>query len=192
MPIIASLFDYTGIWSQPYREAGYTVIQVDIQLGQDVRSITPPSKIHGLIMQPPCTDFANSGARWFAKKDQDGTTEESVNLVKCALAWVSTSNPKWWVLENPAGRIHKLIPELGSPVWKFSPHQYGEIYRKTTWLWGNFNVPPMTTPNAPIIGARPGQPDAWYSKVGGKSTETKNYRSATSAKFAQAFFRSNP
>lgn len=34
--IILSLFDLTGNWSRPYKENGYEVIQVDIQLGIDI------------------------------------------------------------------------------------------------------------------------------------------------------------
>lgn len=30
---ILSLCDYSGSWSQPYRDAGYEVIQVDLQWG---------------------------------------------------------------------------------------------------------------------------------------------------------------
>jgi hypothetical protein len=33
---VLSLFDYTGVWSEPYREVGATVVQVDIQHGSDV------------------------------------------------------------------------------------------------------------------------------------------------------------
>jgi hypothetical protein len=190
--LIVSLFDYTGIWSQPYRDAGYDVLQIDIQHGRDIYNEAIPDYVQGMIIQPPCTHFANSGAKWFQEKDQDGRTEEGVNLVLESLRWVYTCKPKWWVLENPAGRIHKLVPELGQPAAKFSPHQYGEPYRKTTWLWGSFTMPEPTTPDAPIVGRRWGQPDAWYSSVGGSSQETKNFRSATSAKFAQVWFQANP
>ena len=33
---LLSLFDYTGNWSRPYREAGWHVVQIDILLGQDI------------------------------------------------------------------------------------------------------------------------------------------------------------
>ena len=206
MTLIISLFDYTGTWSQPYRDAGYDVLQIDIQHGRDIRTEPIVTGAHGIILQPPCTDFAASGARWFSEKDADGRTEESIKLVKIGLEWVKANNPAWWVLENPAGRIHKMVPELGQPVFKFSPHQYGETYRKTTWLWGNFNTPKFTTPNNRPTGRNPSKivtfrdqvilvnsrPDDWFNKVGGKSIETKNYRSRTSIKFAQEFFKYNP
>ena len=38
MKRILSLYDYSGNWSLPYREAGYEVVQVDLKRGgQDVR-----------------------------------------------------------------------------------------------------------------------------------------------------------
>lgn len=36
MNILISLFDYTGNWARPYKEAGWTVHQVDIKLGIDI------------------------------------------------------------------------------------------------------------------------------------------------------------
>jgi hypothetical protein len=192
-PLIISLFDYTGIWSQPYRDHKYPVLQIDIQNGHDIYQEQPPQYCHGLIMQPPCTDFANSGARWFAQKDADGRTDASIQLVIEALKWLRYTKPNWWVLENPAGRIHKLIPALGQPIAKFSPHEYGESYRKTTWLWGKFTMPIRTTPHAEKIGVRYGQPDQWYSRVGGRDgINGRNYRSKTSEKFAEEFFKVNP
>lgn len=191
MPKLASLFDYSGVWSKPYKNAGWEVIQIDLQLGQDILDQAIVTNLDGIIIQPPCTDFANSGARWFAEKDEDGRTQYSISLVNRAMEWIDKNPSAWWVLENPAGRIHKLVPRLGQPVFIFSPHEYGEKYRKTTWLWGTFTPPPKTTPMAPILGIRPRQPDAWYSAVGGSSLATKNYRSRTSEKFAKEFFKYN-
>ena len=192
-PLIISLFDYTGIWSRPYRDAGYPVLQIDIQNGRDIYNKRPPRYAHGMIIQPPCTDFANSGARWFAEKDADGRTDASVQLVLEALKWVGYAKPRWWVLENPAGRIHKLVPALGQPVAKFSPHWYGESYRKVTWLWGQFQMPEPTSLESLPQGVRYGQPDEWYSRVGGRNgVEGRNYRSRASEKFAVEFFKANP
>jgi site-specific DNA-cytosine methylase len=191
--VIVSLFDYSGVWSKPYRDAGYAVMQIDLQLGQDIRTAKMPLlRPRGIIAQPPCDHFANAGARWFEEKDSDGRTMQGMELVYHALTWVYTLKPQWWVLENPPGRIHKLIPELGDPVYKFSPHEFGEEYRKQTWLWGEFNKELEKSP-VEYQGARPGQPDEWYSRVGGRNgLAGKNYRSRTSEKFAMAFFKANP
>lgn len=193
MKTILSLFDHSGQWSAPYAAAGYNVIRVDIQDGTDVMTFDHLSigPVHGILAAPPCTDFASAGARWFARKDASGSTAQSVALVRRTLQIISDLNPQWWALENPVGRIHTLVPELGSAAYRFDPCDFGEPYTKRTHLWGQFNTALPRTPVAPE-GHRPGQPNAWYSKVGGTSLKTKNHRSATPAGFARAFFEVNP
>src|SRR5690242_7119936 len=63
--LILSLYDYSGVWSQPYVDDGYDVIRVDLKHGEDVRLMElPKCPVHGILAAPPCTVFANSGARW--------------------------------------------------------------------------------------------------------------------------------
>lgn len=184
--MILSLFDYTGIWSDPYR-ATDEVVQVDIQHGRDIYDIPLDSleDVRGIIAQPPCTDFALSGARWFAAKDADGRTLESMRLVIRTLRIIEHFQPDWWVIENPMSRIHKCVPALGGPVYKFSPHEFGEDYRKTTWLWGKFN-PPVKLPREQW-----GEPrDVIHRMAPGP--DRANKRSATSTKFAAAWYKENP
>ena len=47
--IILSLCDYSGVWSQPYADAGYRVVKVDIQHGSD-QSVQALSTL-GFVMQ---------------------------------------------------------------------------------------------------------------------------------------------
>jgi hypothetical protein len=193
MKTVLSLFDHSGGWSKPYRDNGYNVIQVDIKHGTDIL-LYDYSDLCGrdvvVLAAPPCTDFAVSGARWFKAKDEDGRTEESLRLVDKTLEIIGAINPRWWALENPVGRIHKLRPALGKPPLIFQPYDYGDPYRKRTCIWGNFNP---ELPKNPVVpeGVRVGQPDEWYSKVGGKSEKTKEYRSRTPTGFANAFYEVN-
>ena len=191
---VLSLFDYTGIWSEPYRAVGYEVIRVDIQHGSDVMdpALLELTDVHGVLAAPPCTDFANSGARWFAMKDIDGRTAASIKLVARTMRIIHALKPKWWALENPAGRIHKLLPDLGQPRFKFQPYEFGEPYSKMTWLWGDFAIPEKDPVAVEPEGMRKGQPPAWYSAFGGSSIATKNARSRTSPAFAYAFAKANP
>lgn len=188
---IISLYDYTGNWSSPYRDAGYEVIQVDIKLGTDIYDFEPRNA-HGVLAAPPCTDFAGSGAQWWRAKNHDGRTAESVRLMKRTLEVINLCNPEWWALENPVGRLNRLLPELQEygPTY-YQPYWYGDPISKKTGIWGTCTVPEPTNIVAPE-GMRPGQPPAWYSKVGGASEATKEYRSATSMGFARAFFAANP
>lgn len=190
MPIILSLFDYSGNWSRPYKDNGYEVYQLDIKLGLDILSINPTEdllplgKIHGVLAAPPCTDFSGSGAQYWKEKDLDGRTSHSLALVDKVLEIVKVCEPVWWVLENPVGRLSKLRPELGKP-WYFHPCWYGDAYTKKTGLWGKFNNNLVKNEVAP-------DPNNWIMKLGGKSERTKELRSMTPLGFARAFFAANP
>jgi hypothetical protein len=69
--LILSLCDYSGVWSQPYVDDAYDVVRVDLKHGQDVRLLELPDRpVHGILAAPPCTVFANSGARWERTDDE--------------------------------------------------------------------------------------------------------------------------
>lgn len=194
--VILSLFDYSGNWSSPYRENGYQVYQVDIKLGLDVLELMPQDmpfeQVHGILAAPPCTDFASSGAQYWGRKDQDGTTEKSMDLVSKVLELVDHYKPQWWALENPVGRLSKLFPELGNP-WYFNPWEFAQLapnpeserYTKKTGLWGVFEIP-NKYPLTPTMGNSP------IMKLGGRSEKTKELRSMTPLGFSKAFYLSNP
>jgi hypothetical protein len=104
---ILSLFDYSGNWSRPYKDAGYNVLQFDLQHGQDVRLLTLDDLallVHGILAAPPCTEFAVSGARWWDGKGESALLE-GLSMVDATLRLVVATNPVWWVLENPVGRL---------------------------------------------------------------------------------------
>ena len=189
---IISLFDYSGAWSQPYRDAGYDVIQVDIKHGQDIRWAYHMDKdVQGILMAPPCTAFAVSGAQYWKKKDEDGRTLEGMALVDASLRFVAIYNPVWWVLENPVGRLKRYI---GAAEYWFDPceyagwlpkdEQYDEQYTKRTGLWGSFTIPEKK--DLPSV-----QGSKMHAKYGGKSERTKELRSMTPRGFALAFFNAN-
>ena len=180
---ILSLCDYTGNWSRPYEEAGYHVVRVDIQRGQDVRLLHHLREpVHGILAAPPCTHFARSGApHWKAKGE--AAVLEGLAVVDACLRAVAIYRPTWWALENPIGRLKDY---LGEPVWKFDPCQFGDPWTKRTWLWGHF------TPPVPLISAAarnsvdPVLGDVTTFKAG------KRARSTTPPGFSRAFFESNP
>lgn len=198
--IILSLFDYTGNWSRPYRENGYEVIQIDIQLGTDIltwdyKNISR-ERVYGIIASCPCTDFALSGARHFERKDADGSTEQSKVIVYKTLEIIEYFNPVFWVIENPMSRIHKCVTELGAVKYKFNPCDFAGYldtkeeqdenrYNKETWLWGEFNKP-VARRLEPLQKDNPG-----WKKHGGKSLKTKNARSITPLGFAYGFYEAN-
>src|SRR5689334_6745333 len=61
--LILDLCAGSGAWSQPYMDAEYEVIRVTWP--DDVRLIEKQgASVRGILAAPPCTVFANSGARW--------------------------------------------------------------------------------------------------------------------------------
>lgn len=218
--IILSLFDASGSWSDPYRQAGYHVVQVDIKLGTSVLDITQGwlsrhvlkfGRVHGVLAAPPCTHFSSSGAQYWKVKDLDGRTKEAVELVRVTLRIIQLLDPTWWVLENPVGRIQQLVPELKAfGPWFFQPWQFGawlqpgeksldwgpmpaqDAYTKKTGLYGKFNRP-IQRPVEPIrVRCSSGKA---YSPIHWATREgselTKTIRSTTPKGFARAFFSSN-
>jgi len=193
--IILSLFDYSGVWSQPYKEAGFKVLQVDIQHGIDILKWEYwkqfyPGDVYGLLISEPCDNYALSGARWFSEKDRDGRTAYSQKLVAKTKEIKDYYSPLvFWVLENPMSRIHTLNPWLGPVKYKFHPYEFAghsgheDCYTKQTWLWGVFNEPIKKKHCDDINKTK-----IWYQAPG---PDRKNIRSRTPEGFARAFFESN-
>lgn len=183
----------TGNWSAPYADAGYEVIRVEWKDGGDVRLFPSSSstwsrlpkdfedirqfKIHGILAAPPCTVFSGSGARW---ERSDSEITQGLATVDACLRIVHATNPVWWCLENPVGKLNKWI---GDPVATFQPNEYGDDYTKRTNLWGNFNMPEKK-----LVEASEGS-KLWRLPP---SEERAALRSATPMGFAKAFFQANP
>ena len=205
---IISLFDKSGVWSKPYKDAGYNVIQVDIQLGIDVFEFMEDVMqqvregleegvkvtVYGILAAPPCTDFSASGAwKWVDKESQPAdydnnhtfefknTIEHSIFMVMATLEIIAQLEPEgFYSLENPVGRLNKLVPEVGDP-WYFQPSDFGDPYTKKTGLYGKFNKP-VKTPVLPLFG----------SEITAKmNSKQKDKRSQTPRGFAEAFFKAN-
>lgn len=203
MKTILSLCDYSGVWPRPYAEAGYRVILVDPKhpghtnrggmllvnsTVQELKLDILELDVHGILAAPPCTDFTRSGAQYWPAKDADGRTANSLDIVKTCLWLVRFMRPVWWAMENPVGRLPRLIPELGRP-WYFQPFWFGDAYSKKTGLWGSFN---RDLPRRCVKPIRYTKQGSWTQKYGGSSERTKEARSMTPPGFANAFFQANP
>lgn len=136
---VLSLFDYSGQWPEPFAAAGWDVVQMDIKHGNDINEIIDAGTalemfehVNGILAAPPCTDFTNSGAQYWKRKDQDGTTAKALELVyqvqRLADLFLPTDpdyiedsgEPFFWALENPVGRLPKLVPGVGQAYY-FNP-----------------------------------------------------------------------
>lgn len=179
-PIVLSLCDYTGTWGGQYEDT-CEVIYMDIQRDPeaDVRLMKHIGRVHGIIAQPPCDHFAGSGARWWEAKG-DKALLEGLQIVDACMRIILVHKPKWWVLENPVGR---LVHYLGPWSHCFNPCDYGDPYTKKTCLWGDFTMPDKT-PVEPTEGSK--------MHLVAPGPNRKNIRSATPEGFAKAFRKANP
>lgn len=97
--VVISLYDRTGIMSQPYEDAGYTVFRYDMERGDNLLKDFPIAditnlqesghEIVGVIAQPPCTSFAVSGAHSWAKQHDIGGDAGRKWVEKKYGAWAS-------------------------------------------------------------------------------------------------------
>lgn len=173
---ILSICDFTGAWSEPYRRAGYRVIQWDIQHGQDARLQHYPGQVWGVLAAPPCTMFSLAGNRaWAEGKRSEADLLNALAVVDACLRQVAIGQPKWWALENPLGRLSHY---LGKPRLIFQPYWYGASHSKRTCLWGNFNRP------------KPSPVECTKSLI--NTVRKAQDRATTPKEFAQAFFEANP
>lgn len=186
MALILDLCGGTGSWSAPYRAGGYRVIVVTPP-EFDVRTFSIDEPVHGILAAPPCTEFASSGARWWASKPPHLLTD-AIEIVRACLALVEKHQPAWWVLENPSGRIRTCVPELRAPSLRFDPCDFGDPYTKRTYLWGRFNHP-VRNRIEPTENKFPGSSPIHRMPPG---PDRQRLRSMTPPGFSKAFFEANP
>lgn len=187
-PIVWSVGGGSGEFTRPYRiDGGYDVRVVDpIAFPFWRASDIPAGKAHIVILAPPCTEFAGSGARWWKGKaaNKPWLLVEAIAIVREMLAVLDRTDPDIWALENPSGRIARMVPELGKAAYSYQPWQYGTPETKRTCMWGNHTRPTPTVLVKPEkVTARvhlmpPGDKRAFL-------------RSKTTEGFAQAFFEAN-
>lgn len=218
--LIVSIYDYSGNWPRPYIDAGYPtmlwdykhegcILQQFSRLQGEIENAMEHGYIPwGLIAAPPCTDISAAGAQFWGKKDVTpapepygpdwSMTDYASALVDIVLILRDLFPWKWWVIENPPGRMEAIVPHIAKHrSLMFQPWEFGDKTTKRTVLWGNFNrslektivepeVVPITT------RGRVYHSSAVWAKTGGKSEKTKTARSNTPAGFARAFFQANP
>lgn len=165
--------------------------------------------VRGALFAPPCTDFTVSGNQWWPKKDASGETAASVKIVEECLALKDAVKKwlRWWALENPVGRMRRLVPLVGKkPLLTFDPCDYAgfaddpktEAYTKKTQIYGEFNADLPKDYREPVVYTRIGKNGKVYrgswlwAHLGGKSERTKELRSITPTGFSRAFAQANP
>lgn len=187
---------------------GWDVVKIDEKTGDDIwdvadniiriKSENNLFRANGILAAPPCTHASGSGAHKWKEKDSmpsmfdgawpipvDSITDETICLIMVTLLIVELTNPDFWALENPVGRLNRLVPELKKyGPWYFQPSDFGDPYTKKTGLWGVFNKP-QSNPVLPLFGS------IMTDKLSSYHEKKHGLRSATSKGFARAFYEAN-
>lgn len=186
--IILDLCGGTGSWSMPYKKNNYDVRLITLP-EYDVLNYSVPENVYGILAAPPCQMF--SLARNGCSEPRD--LKSGFKIVKACLeiiweARLKSDNFRFWCLENPKGMLVKF---LGHPVLKFDPFEFGDPYRKKTYLWGYFNNP-KRNPIDPILPESSHMED-WHHNCVGKPIEMSRseFRGVTPIGFAESFFKAN-
>jgi hypothetical protein len=160
--VCVDLFSGLGGFSQAFLDRGWTVYRYDNdkQFSKvpcthivDVLELTPEiikgehKEIDIILASPPCTCFSCAGV-WKYWPDNRPTREVFIHLefVKYALALIYEISPKYWVMENPQGKLKSLI---GPPVVITFWGAWGKPYLKPTHLWGK--IPAIDWPTPPRL-----------------------------------------
>lgn len=193
------LCDRSGVMAEPWAQAGYECICVDLQhsirrarvVGRttfqwgDARTWVPPytvaNRIAFLAAFPPCTHVAVSGARDFRTKGTAMLRDSLELFSTCYMAARWSGAP--FLIENPVG---KFSDHMCAPDHSFQPWQYGDPWKKKTCLWtgGGFVMPP------PLFTEEPAGTDERIWRMS-PSDERADLRGETPPGFARAVFEAN-
>jgi hypothetical protein len=187
---VLSLYDCTGNMVEPWAEAGYECICVDIQhepgmvidgnvmwVGADILTWLPPRRKYiAAFAFPPCTDIAVSGARWFRQKGLRALAH-AIDLFGRAVEIIEWTGARGFV-ENP---VSVISSHYRKPDFTFDPCEYGDPWTKKTCLWAynGFTMPPRTPVEATEGSKMHRMPP---------SADRANLRSATPPGFARAVY----
>ena len=139
--VILDLCAGSGNWSQPYLEAGYEVVRVD--LPQDVRLLERFAKpVHGILCAPPCTVFSLAGV-WVQRSPDE--IKLALSVVDACLRLVVAHRPVWWALENPRGRLSRYLgppPTSSIPATSGTRTRSGRVFGVTSPRPSSSRFPP--------------------------------------------------
>ena len=191
--IILDLCGGTGSWSRPYKEAEYDVRVITLP-EHDVREYHPPANVYGVLAAPPCDQFSfakTTGKPRDLKRGADIMFGCLRVIAECQYKltgpYAKTTSLKFWALENPNGLMKRF---LGKPPFEFDPYDFGDNYKKKTYLWGWFNFPVKN----PIVCTKPKfdrlKTKEIHPEYYGKFTRQER-RAITPVGFAKAFCEAN-
>lgn len=169
MRVCVDLFSGLGGFSEAFLKSGWTVYRYDNDkeaFGKipcthvvDVFDLTPEiikgahAQIDIMLLSPPCNCFSPMTIGHYWKNGTpDDRAKAAIALVKHALWLKDQIAPRFWVLENPAGMLKRVLgPPSVLTWWAAWANPAGPLMPlKTTHLWGL--LPSIDWPRRPRTG----------------------------------------
>lgn len=149
---VIDLFSGLGGFSEAFVRHGYKVVRFDndpqfqevpYTVIKDVFDLKPKDIDADIILaSPPCQCFSTAAAGYYWKgRTPTPAAQEAIRLVKYTVGLIHEARPRWWVLENPVGRLRWI---LGPPQILTYWAAWGVPYYKPTHIWGR--LPSMLWP----------------------------------------------
>lgn len=107
---------------------------------------------------PDCRYFSIAQWRWPRRGVKDALT-----LVGSCFEAVAILEPKWWLIENPRGRLRSIIGKPAQTIY-YSDWDSSYPTQKPTDLWGNLSLPLAESVRRPYIGRN--QSKLWHRRMG--------------------------
>ena len=146
--------------SEPFREAGWEIVEVDWDSTHnpthcvDLMTWHCPYEVgHFDVIwaSPDCTQY--SRARTRAKTPRNLARADA--LVQCCLDLIWRLQPKLWFLENPdTGMLKTRAVVANLPSVRVDYCMYGCEYRKRTRIWTNSSWAPLLCDRSHLVNGR--------------------------------------
>lgn len=153
---ILELFSGTESFSKVARERGHETFTIENNkkftpsLSKDIMRIEADDIINlfghpdVIWASPPCTRFSIATHKHWEDQEPRADTLRDIDLLHHTLKIIFRLHPKFWILENPKGRMRWI---MGKPPQTIEYGAYGHWCKKETDLWGfypDFKVKKLT------------------------------------------------
>lgn len=153
--VAVELFSGSCVVADTLRAEGFDVLTIDInkEYGADVSTDIAGLNISDLPEKyqkpffvwasPPCNTFSilRIGHNWDNKMGvpvaKNVRAAVGVYLVYKTLCLIHDLSPRYWVIENPVGKLRAMPFMKALPKRTITYCQYGELNRKPTDIWNN-------------------------------------------------------
>lgn len=184
---VLDLFAGLKGWSGAFAARGHEVFSVDYDIRFDVDSYIDvvdlqPSDLPWvpdiILASPPCQKFSVMAMNKNWDMNNQPITvaaDQALIVVEKTMEFIELVHPKFWILENPRGKLRKLYPMTEYERRTVTYCQYGSKFMKPTDLWGGFS--PSLVLNTPCISGSPCHVSAKRgSHTGIQSSDKRKYR----------------